>query len=254
MDLGTGMGVVGMHGHTTGSMGAPPITSSSGGGREHQNSQQYLTCPEVVVRQIRWAATRAGDTHYAPCPAYAYYDANSQASFECVLPAITGPPPHPTGASAPGALGSVMPHWAGSGPNLSRCISNWVRDIHQRLQSGDSLPAIAAELSQRTRPLPPSTQHHHQQQQPHPLFGEDLIQLGQIVQLLVQRMDVLLDNISDDKQRLVFVRELVQVSPARIPSSARIPPPLGSIPSRVPESTMEMLPENAPNEQQNGHV
>lgn len=44
------------------------------------------------------------------------------------------------------------------------------------------------------------------------LFGDDLVQISRIVRRLVEEMVELLNRINDDKQRLAFAREMVQVS------------------------------------------
>jgi len=48
--------------------------------------------------------------------------------------------------------------------------------------------------------------------QPTGLFGDDIAQMSHIARKLIDDMDELMGAIVDEKQRLVFAREIIQVS------------------------------------------
>lgn len=161
-----------------------------------------LHCPEIVRRQIRWPSTEAGMFVQMPCPQHAQpgnLNDPYAASFACL----------PEGV------------WAPRGVQAARCQSLWLRNLTLRLEAGDSPLSMVAELVSRTAPFaslpgPLSSGFWFGQQQaaaPLPgLFGDDLVQLGRVVHRLVEETGLVLSRISDDKQRLAFGRDLVQVS------------------------------------------
>lgn len=150
-----------------------------------------------------------------PCPAHAHSGVPSDAYAASL-------------ACLPGGL------WAGR-VQAARCQSLWLRNLTQRLEAGDSPLSIVAELVQRTQPTTIVTQplsssglpgllsaagfwiSNQQQQQTMVqtmpgLFGDDLMQLSRVVHKLVDETNLVLSRISDDKQRLGFGREMLQVS------------------------------------------
>lgn len=144
-------------------------------------------CPETVWRQLRWPATAAGRTAQLPCPTHAHSASRDPlpASFACL---------------AGGA-------WAAR-VRAPDCQSTWLSNLTQRLEAGDSPLSVAGELALRTRPISaPALSGAHAG-----LFGRDLLQIGRVARRLVEEMGELLNRINDDKQRLAFAREIVQVS------------------------------------------
>lgn len=146
-------------------------------------------CPETVWRQVRWPASPPGLLVRAACPPHAQ-------------PLAPGEEPLPVAlACQPDASWAPRAHSA-------RCVSNWLRQLNQRAELGDSPLSLLSELVLRTRPLaaPPTPA-------PGALFGQDLLVVGRLVHRLAgDEMADLLNRINDDKQRLAFVREVVQVS------------------------------------------
>lgn len=161
-------------------------------------------CPELVWRQIRWPASEAGMLVQMPCPAHAHSAEPYAASLVCLAGGVWAPR-----------------------VQAARCQSLWLRNLTQRLEAGDSPLSIVAELVQRTQPpvapfpaaqpalslgfWAPQLQPQLQQASAS-LFGDDLAQLARVVHRLVDETGLVLSRISDDKQRLAFGREMVQVS------------------------------------------
>jgi hypothetical protein len=193
-------------------------------------------CPEMVWRSIRWPESEPGQAVGRPCPAH-------------TMP--SAPLAQATAAATAAPVSLVcLPggQWAERAQVAGRCHSLWLRNLTQRLDAGDSPLSILGELVHRTQsasggahkpnqssqPLPAwlaaahatssltqaahANNNHHQAARPgaaasrFPLFGEDLVQMGRIVGRLVDEMDELLARISDDKQRITFAREMIQVS------------------------------------------
>lgn len=152
-------------------------------------SQQQVAkpakCPEIVWRQTRWPATEAGSLARMPCPSHALsgltLDEQEKAgsSFACL----------PNG------------RWTMRVHSL-HCQSMWLRNLTQRVEVGESPLAALGELAQRTRSTGGGG-----------LFGADLAQIGRIVRRFVsQDLNDWLLRISDDKQRISFGRDTIQVS------------------------------------------
>lgn len=154
-------------------------------------------CPEMVWRQLRWPATEPGRLAQVACAGAANQQLPYQASasLACL----------PSG------------QWA-SRAQTAHCQSAWLRNLTQRLEAGDSPLSILNELAHRTQPAqggawapfaggPPASNS-----QPAALYGADLVQVARIVGRLVDEMVELLNGIADDKQRVSFAREMIQVS------------------------------------------
>lgn len=148
-----------------------------------------LACPEIVWRQIRWPQTEANALAQMPCPASleakVYGGGSQMASLWC----------------------QANGQWA-SHVDAAQCQSHWVQNLTARLEAGDSPLSALDELVKRTAltsvsggSAPVSV-----------LYGSDLIQMGRIVARLVADMESMLGGISDDKQRIAFAREMIQVS------------------------------------------
>lgn len=144
-------------------------------------------CPELVWRQIRWPASEPGNTVQMPCPSHAH----------------SGNPSEPYPASLACHAGG---QWS-SRVQAARCQSDWLRDLSQRLERGDSPVAALNELAARTRPTDPMGQSANLA-----LFGDDLMQIGRLCRRLVDEMAEHLQRIQSDKQRVAFARQIVQVS------------------------------------------
>lgn len=201
---------------------ATPLSTPSAG----PSQSAPLVCAEIAWRQMRWPATEAGQLAVVACPAHATYAPDVHLGLQQQQP------------SGGGATLACQPNgqWA-SRIQAGRCQSIWLRNLTQRLEAGDSPLSVLNELVQRTLaqvsgPTPgggspnwpygflaeqstlAAASSSHQQQRPHlaALFGSDLVQIGRIVSRLVDEMSELLNGISDDKQRISFAREMIQVS------------------------------------------
>lgn len=163
---------------------AMTVTASSGTGAGH--------CPELVWRQIRWPSSEAGSVLQMPCPAHAHSDAPSE--------------PYPASLSC-----LANGQWARH-VQAGRCQSLWLRNLTQRLEAGDSPLSVLAELASRTHAGSGSQVAVQQQQLG--LFGDDVVQISRIIKRLVDEMGEMLSRISDDRQRVSYAREMVQVSPS----------------------------------------
>lgn len=178
----------------------------------HSSSGRILFCPGKVLRQIRWPETEPGLVVQMPCPSHAR----------------SSNPLEPYAASL-----VCLQHgqWA-TRVQASRCQSIWLKNLTKQLETGDSLLAILSALIRETRPpatplqvnwggsdsgasnMGPATISNSAtiETQTSSLFGDDLVQVSRIVRRLVEEMVELLNRINDDKQRLAFAREMVQVS------------------------------------------
>lgn len=174
---------------------SPPQTASA---NESAPTAADL-CPEIVWRQIRWPASEQGTSVQMPCPSHARSGNPSEpfpASLAC-LPAAPASATQRAGAAPTAAAAQ----WA-SRVHAPRCQSDWLRELSQRLERGDSPVAALVELAQRTRPTPSQLA----------LFGDDLVQIGRLTRRLVDDMADHLQRIQSDKQRVSFARQIVQVS------------------------------------------
>lgn len=157
-------------------------------------------CPETVWRQVRWPASPAGLLVRAGCPAHAQ-------------PSQPGAEPLPAAL-----LCQADASWA---PRVqaAHCQSSWLVQLGQRAELGDSPLSLLDELVKRTRPLSGAGWPTGAPQSG--LFGDDLGLVGRLVRRLAgDEMADLLNRINDDKQRLAFIRDIVQVSMSH--------PPLGT--------------------------
>lgn len=154
-------------------------------------------CPELVWRQIRWPATEAGSLARAPCPSHALsgniYEPFA-ASFACLNNG----------------------HWA-QRVSASRCQSLWLRNLTQRLEVGESPLAALGELAQKTRSSSSTSglaaSSGTSGGGSGSLFGDDLVEIGRILRHLVsEQINEWLLRITDDKQRISFGRDSIQVS------------------------------------------
>lgn len=164
-------------------------------------------CPETVWRAVRWPMTEAGLVVQMPCPAHARPSnplEQHAASFACL----------PNG------------QWAAR-VQANKCQSIWLRNLTKRLEKGDSQLSILSELVQETRPpatpllvnwlagvsqQPTITSAPTMITQGPALFGADVAQISRLVRRLVEDLGDFLNRITDDKTRLAFAREIVQVS------------------------------------------
>lgn len=162
-------------------------------------------CPETVWRYLRWPTTEAGQVVQMLCPAYARSSNSLEpyaASFACLQNG----------------------QWA-TRVQAARCQSIWLRNLTKLLEVGDSPLSILSELVRETRPpatpmlvnwpsnmTPATISNSAMVTQTLSLFGDDLIQISRVVRRLVEKMDEFLNRMNDDKQRLAFAREMVQVS------------------------------------------
>lgn len=146
-------------------------------------------CPALVWRQIRWPATDPGLVVQMPCPAHAHSAEPYAASLACL------------------ASGQWAPR-----VQAPRCQSIWLRNLTQRLEAGDSPLSILVELAHWTRPVAVAPGRQTGGHAGLALFGDDVTQIGRITRRLVDEMGDLLNRIGDDKQRVSFAREMVQVS------------------------------------------
>lgn len=175
------------------------------------SSSQAPFCPGKVLRQIRWPETEPGLVVQMPCPSHAR-SSNPLEPYAASLVCLQNG------------------QWA-TRVQAGRCQSIWLKNLTKQLETGDSLLAILSALIRETRPpatplqvnwgsvgdatnLGPATISNSApiETQTSSLFGDDLVQISRIVRRLVEEMVELLNRINDDKQRLAFAREMVQVS------------------------------------------
>jgi len=169
-------------------------------------------CPEVVARGVRWPHTRAGLSVQMACPESVAQSGSAADLFAASLACLPG--------------GRWAPH-----VQAARCQSHWLRNLTRRHEAGDSPLSILSELVQRTRePARPQSAHWPPWTtggllvgaggQPAELsgtswtlFGDDLVQISRLLRRLVnEELAELLARIADDKQRVSFAREAIQVS------------------------------------------
>lgn len=157
--------------------------------------QPATRCPEIVWRQTRWPATDAGSIARMPCPAHAQ----------------SGLPPsseQPAQQQQQASTFACLPNgqWA-MRVHAQHCQSMWLRNLTQRVDVGESPLAALAELAQKTRPsnIVNGSQGC--------LFGDDLVEIGRIIRRFVaEDLNEWLLRILDDKQRISFGRDSIQVS------------------------------------------
>ncbi|XP_022249444.1 adhesion G protein-coupled receptor L3-like isoform X2 [Limulus polyphemus] len=134
-------------------------------------SEREEFCAPTMARNILWNWTRQGEVAVQQCPG----GSTGRSRWQC---------------------GSSPPRWVGSFPDLSNCQSTWVESLKRRINGGDSVVGIAAELAVITRTKP--------------LFGGDITQTLVILHRLVSKLEDRVQEITDDKQRYQVIREMLQ--------------------------------------------
>ncbi|KAG8195466.1 hypothetical protein JTE90_002638 [Oedothorax gibbosus] len=135
------------------------------------NKDKY--CQPIQSRNLSWDWTRSGTEAVQKCPA----GTSGDARWQCALDPV---------------------RWMPNGPDLSECSSLWVDNLRNRVDSGDSVVNIAAELSVMT----------HRK----PLYGGDVKHACEILHRLVNKMRDKMTDIADDKQRHQILQELFMSS------------------------------------------
>lgn len=132
------------------------------------NLDEY--CPPVHSRNLTWEWTKAGAVVVQKCPGGTF----GEARWHC---------------------GTNPVRWVPDSPDLSECSSLWVDNLRNRVDGGDSVVNIAAELSVMT----------HRK----PLYGGDVRHATEILHRLVEKMADKMKEIADDKQRHQLLEELL---------------------------------------------
>ncbi|CAL1287113.1 unnamed protein product [Larinioides sclopetarius] len=133
------------------------------------NKGEY--CQPVQSRNLSWDWTKAGTEVVQKCPGGTF----GEARWRC---------------------GSDPVQWVPDSPDLSECSSLWVDNLRNRVDGGDSVVNIAAELSVMT----------HRK----PLYGGDVRHASEILHRLVSKMGDKMKDIGDDKQRHQLLQELFE--------------------------------------------
>ncbi|XP_022237109.1 latrophilin Cirl-like [Limulus polyphemus] len=140
------------------------------------------SCPPTVSRNISWDWTRRGQEAIEPCPrgSVDFWESRfpGRAKWYCV-----------------DAVTTV--HWSDALPDLSECQSPWAESLKRRIDGGDSVVSIAAELAVITRTKP--------------LYGGDITQILTILHRLVSKMEDRV-HIMNEKQRYHVILEMLHVS------------------------------------------
>ncbi|GFS81129.1 latrophilin Cirl [Nephila pilipes] len=133
------------------------------------NREEY--CQPVQSRNLSWDWTKAGTDVVQKCPGGTF----GEARWRC---------------------GTDPVQWIPDSPDLSECSSLWVDNLKNRVDGGDSVVNIAAELSVMT----------HRK----PLYGGDVRHASEILHRLVTKMGDKMKDIGDDKQRHQLLQELFE--------------------------------------------
>ncbi|GIZ01937.1 adhesion G protein-coupled receptor L1, partial [Caerostris extrusa] len=133
------------------------------------NKEEY--CQPVQSRNLSWDWTKAGTEVVQKCPGGTF----GEARWRCGINPI---------------------QWMPDGPDLSDCSSLWADNLRNRVDGGDSVVNIAAELSVMT----------HRK----PLYGGDVRHASEILHRLVTKMGDKMKDIGDDKQRHQLLQELFE--------------------------------------------
>ncbi|XP_067138974.1 latrophilin Cirl-like isoform X4 [Centruroides vittatus] len=128
-------------------------------------------CSPVHSRTLFWNWTKAGEVAVQRCPGGAI----GEAKWSCSYSDVT---------------------WTPASPDLSQCSSVWVDNLKNRIERGDSVVSIAAELGVITRNKV--------------LYGGDVSQTAQIMHRLVEKMADKVQDVPDDKQRHQVLQELLE--------------------------------------------
>lgn len=128
-------------------------------------------CSPVHSRTLFWNWTKAGEVAVQRCPGGAI----GEAKWSCSYSDAT---------------------WIPASPDLSQCSSVWVDNLKNRIERGDSVVSIAAELGVITRNKV--------------LYGGDVSQTAQIMHRLVEKMADKVQDVPDDKQRHQVLQELLE--------------------------------------------
>ncbi|PRD33685.1 UNVERIFIED_CONTAM: Cirl [Trichonephila clavipes] len=143
-----------------------PFTAKSTTTVSSFNREDY--CQPVQSRNLSWDWTKAGANVVQKCP-------GGEARWRC---------------------GTDPVQWIPDSPDLSECSSLWVDNLRNRVDGGDSVVNIAAELSVMT----------HRK----PLYGGDVRHASEILHRLVTKMGDKMKDIGDDKQRHQLLQELFE--------------------------------------------
>ncbi|XP_054721756.1 latrophilin Cirl-like [Uloborus diversus] len=133
------------------------------------NKDDY--CPPTHSKNLSWEWTEAGTEIVQKCPGGTF----GEARWKC---------------------GENPVEWIPEVPDLSECSSLWVDNLRSRVDGGDSVVNIAAELSVMT----------HRK----PLYGGDVRHATEILHRLVSKMADKMKDIADDKQRHQLLKELLE--------------------------------------------
>ncbi|XP_017774015.1 PREDICTED: latrophilin Cirl isoform X3 [Nicrophorus vespilloides] len=130
-------------------------------------------CSPVILRNIYWNWTRAGDISVQPCPG----GTTGFARWKCIR----------TDAES---------QWSTLTPDLSECRSLWLTSLEQRISSDeDKLLAITSDLAKVTTSKT--------------LYGGDMMITTKIIKSMAHKMAMDIQTFSDPRQREVIVTELL---------------------------------------------
>lgn len=136
--------------------------------------QENNSCSPVTERNLQWTWTPIGDRVVQSCPG----GATGVARWRCIESPITHDPV-----------------WYPETPDLSECRSVWLTSLESRINEGDSLTTITAELASVTSSKT--------------LYGGDMMITTKIIVKMAQKMASDIQSFPDTRQREAIVTELL---------------------------------------------
>ncbi|KFM72959.1 Latrophilin-3, partial [Stegodyphus mimosarum] len=128
-------------------------------------------CPPVLISDIQWNWTKAGTQAIHRCPG----GATGLARWQCASDPV---------------------RWLTPYPDLRECRSGWVVNLKKRIESGESINSVAAELALMTYIKP--------------LYADDLKDIAEVIQQTLSRAINGMENFHDLWHRYHVLRELLQ--------------------------------------------
>ncbi|XP_035205749.1 adhesion G protein-coupled receptor L1-like, partial [Stegodyphus dumicola] len=128
-------------------------------------------CPPVLISDIQWNWTKAGTQAIHRCPG----GATGLARWQCASDPV---------------------RWLTPYPDLRECRSGWVVNLKKRIESGESINSVAAQLALMSLIKP--------------LYADDLKDIAEVIQQTLSRAINGMENFHDLWHRYHVLRELLQ--------------------------------------------
>lgn len=137
-----------------------------------QHSLNNNHCLAGLSRDLFWNYTEVGQKATQACP----NGSKGRAVWTCVRQ-------------------EGVPQWIPPKPDFSDCQSLWMSNLTNRLNKGDAVVGIAAELESKTRSLV--------------LYGGDVYRATELINQLVLKMEAVVEQFPDQRQRSQIIKELL---------------------------------------------